>query len=792
MSEATQDRPMTFRPLTEEDLLRLPPREQWVSIGEFTKQSKSKPPSTERRSVEQLLRDNDIDLPSTAPGEFTTVCPQCSHTRGKSNAKCLSVKIDHKGACWHCHHCGWTGPEKGTGKTSSGTREPEATYDFDNASGKLIFQKIRNAAGSKNKFTCRQPDGRGGWIYNLKGITKKPLYRWPEVLEAIAQGKEIAIAEGEKDCNRLWSIGIPATCNFDGAAPTHDKDGAPLKNYKPKWKREYSEQLAGARLIVFQDNDEPGARHADVICEMSIGKAKSVRRLDLALHWPDMPEGADVSDWFAKAGGTREQLDKLIVEAPDYSEASGTPPAAVEREDFRAYMPTHSYVYLPTRELWPGSSVDAQLGSGAAIWLDQNRSVVQMTWAPGLPMLIADRVVAEGGWIEKPGVMILNLYRPPTLVHGDATQAGPWVDLVHRVYPDDADHIIKFFAHRVQRPHEKINHGLVLGGEPGIGKDSLCEPVKRAVGPWNCAEVSPTQMLGRFNGFVKSVILRVSEARDLGEMNRFALYEHMKVYLASPPDVLRCDEKHIREHAVFNVCGVIITSNRKDSFFLPADDRRHYVAWSDCSKDDFTKEYWDEIWAWYNAGGDGHVAAYLATLDLADFHPKAPPAKTPVFWEIVQTNRAPEDAELADALAKLGDPKAVTVNMIKQYAEHGFAEWLRDRRNARAISHRLEDAGYVSVRNPAAKDGRWKIHGIHTVIYARKDLSIRERHIAATGFQREQQEAARRAETEREQQAAAVRQHVMGRVSSRDMQKMLDYEQAMKEKAARPAKDEGP
>jgi hypothetical protein len=430
-------------------------------------------------------------------------------------------------------------------------------------------------------------------------------------------------------------------------------------------------------------------------------------------------------------------------------------------------MPTHTYVYLPTRELWPGSSVDAQLGSGAAEWLDQNRSVVQMTWAPGLPMLIADRVVAEGGWIEKPGVMILNLYRPPTLVHGDATQAGPWIDLVHRVYPDDADHIIKYFAHRVQRPHEKINHGLVLGGEPGIGKDSLCEPVKRAVGPWNCAEVSPTQMLGRFNGFIKSVILRVSEARDLGELNRFALYEHMKVYLASPPDVIRCDEKNLREHSVFNVCGVIITSNRKDSFYLPADDRRHYVAWSDLTKDDFDKAYWDMLWNWYDAGGGGHVAAYLATLDLSDFHPKAPPAKTPVFWEIVQTNRAPEDAELANALVRLAyeqaklrnpdaeinpdevnNPEVVTVDMIRQYADYEFAEWLRDRRNARAIPHRLEDAGYVSVRNPARKDGPWIIGGRQIVIYARKDLSTRDRHAAATEFHRKQQKAERQAKTE--------------------------------------------
>ena len=69
-------------------------------------------------------------------------------------------------------------------------------------------------------------------------------------------------------------------------------------------------------------------------------------------------------------------------------------------------------------------------------------------------------------------------------------------------------------AHRVQRPQEKINHALVLGGAQGIGKDTLLEPVKYAVGSWNFREVSPQQAMGRFNGFLKAVILRVSEARD--------------------------------------------------------------------------------------------------------------------------------------------------------------------------------------------------------------------------------------------------------------------------------------
>ena len=57
-------------------------------------------------------------------------------------------------------------------------------------------------------------------------------------------------------------------------------------------------------------------------------------------------------------------------------------------------------------------------------------------------------------------------------------------------------HIIMWCAHGRQRPADKINHALLLGGAQGIGKDTLLEPVKRAVGQWNFIEASPVQVLG--------------------------------------------------------------------------------------------------------------------------------------------------------------------------------------------------------------------------------------------------------------------------------------------------------
>jgi hypothetical protein len=417
--------------------------------------------------------------------------------------------------------------------------------------------------------------------------------------------------------------------------------------------------------------------------------------------------------------------------------------AAVSIDDFRAYMPSHEYVFIPNREMWPASSVNARLAPmdvGAdkpmkpSEWLDKHRPVDQMTWAPGLPMIIENKLVSNGGWINRDGSSCFNLYLPPIPIEGDAVRATRWLEHVHRVFPDNAAHIIQWMAQRVQRPGEKINHALVLGSSQGTGKDTIIEGVKYAVGPWNVAEVSPTQILGRFNSFVKSVILRVSEARDLGDVDRYSFYDHTKTLTAAPPDVLRCDEKHIREHSVMNVTGVVITSNHKtDGIYLPAEDRRHYVAWSSLTKEDFTADYWHDLYRWYADGGYGHVAAYLASLDLSRFDPKAPPPKTTAFWDIVDANRAPEDAELADVLDTLKNPPAVTLTDLTAYAGDAFRDWLQDRRNRRQIPHRLESVGYVPVRNDSVKDGLWIVDMRRQAIYALATLSIRDR-ISAAGL----------------------------------------------------------
>jgi hypothetical protein len=451
---------------------------------------------------------------------------------------------------------------------------------------------------------------------------------------------------------------------------------------------------------------------------------------------------------FKKGGGINYKLVFLYANETGWRWQAGTPkPDRALLEEFYAYLPMHQYIYLPSQDLWPGASVDARVQpwpSGTdgkdmkpSAWLDRNRAVVQMTWQPGEPQIIEDKVIQIAGWVPYPGARIFNQYRPPLARQGDAALAAPWTSHLLKVYPDDADHIILWLAHRLQRPRDKIHHALVLAGAPGIGKDSLLYPVKIGVGPWNWQEINPAQMIGRFNGWVKAVVVRVSEARDLGEVNRFAYYEHSKVYLADPPDVLRVDEKNLREHYVPNVLGMIVTTNHaSDGLYLPADDRRHYVAASTVTKDDFPDDYWRKFWQWYEGGGAGHVIAYLMQVDLSAFDAKAPPPKTPAFWHLVAAGEAPSDNELRQALEAMGNPDAFTmqhlVNGAGRFGLSGLAAELLDRKNRRVVPHMLSRVDYVPVRNIDARDGLWKIpgHAHRVVAYARRQLSYRDQVIA--------------------------------------------------------------
>lgn len=173
-----------------------------------------------------------------------------------------------------------------------------ATYDYVDENDALLFQAVRH---SPKRFNQRRPDKLqpGGWAWSIKGVRQVP-YRLPELMEAIAIGRQVFIVEGEKDVERLRRVGVIATCNAMGAG---------------KWRAEFANYFRGANVVVLPDNDAAGKNHAEAVATSLIGAVASVRVVCL----PGLSKGGDISDWLA-TGGTIEALNALVEEEPEWRE----------------------------------------------------------------------------------------------------------------------------------------------------------------------------------------------------------------------------------------------------------------------------------------------------------------------------------------------------------------------------------------------------------------------------------------------------------------------------------------
>ena len=197
-------------------------------------------------------------------------------------------------------------PPRAGAEPSSRAPRLAKTYDYTDPGGKLLFQVCRY---DPKTFKQRRPDPEkpGAWLWSMKGV-ERVLYRLPEVLKAVVEGRAVFVCEGEKDVEALESLGLCATCNPGGAG---------------KWAPGYTEALTGAKVFILPDKDAPGRNHAALVMRELEGKAESVRVVELPDR--DGHPVKDAADW-VNAGGTVEELREIVRTAPAWS-----PPEPVER-----------------------------------------------------------------------------------------------------------------------------------------------------------------------------------------------------------------------------------------------------------------------------------------------------------------------------------------------------------------------------------------------------------------------------------------------------------------------------
>lgn len=161
--------------------------------------------------------------------------------------------------------------------------------------GKVIYETVRY---EPKDFKQRRPDGKGGYIWNLQGI-EPFLYHYDEIISAIKNGDTIWVVEGEKDVDRLWDLGLIATCNPMGAG---------------KWNDNYTKTLKNAKLvIIIPDNDligNPKNKPTGYNHSLNITKSLFTNGIPVKLVNP-FKDFKDVSDYL-DSGKT---LDDLLVVA---------------------------------------------------------------------------------------------------------------------------------------------------------------------------------------------------------------------------------------------------------------------------------------------------------------------------------------------------------------------------------------------------------------------------------------------------------------------------------------------
>lgn len=249
-------------------------------------------PTAASHLLEQILPKLSVVKGPDERGEYIAWCPFHADGQGKPPHR-PNLSVSERGFC--CHACGASG---GLGKLVSklgvtvgpGDNGIEAAYDYLDEDGEVLFQVVRM---SGKRFRQRRPDGKGGWVWNLRGV-RRVLYRLPELRSRA--GGTVYIVEGEKDANRLHEEGLLATTNPGGAG---------------KWGKQYVTSLQDRDVVILPDNDEPGRKHARQVARSLARVARSIKIVEL----PDLPEKGDVSDWL-DAGHKIEELRSIVERSP--------------------------------------------------------------------------------------------------------------------------------------------------------------------------------------------------------------------------------------------------------------------------------------------------------------------------------------------------------------------------------------------------------------------------------------------------------------------------------------------
>lgn len=256
----------------------------------------------------------------------------------------------------------------------------QAIYQYVDENGTLLYESVRilQPNGEKTFRQNRPVDPANGsrpFYTNVPlELRERTIYRMPNVLAAIREGRTVYVVEGEKDVHTMEKMGYCATTNSGGAN---------------SWKKGHSERLKGADVVVIPDNDESGREHAKKIVEYTTNLARSLRVVHLKDAYPELKEKGDITDLVEAVGmdKARQMLEALVASAepievdlyevacaaynriPGYGVRNGCICQCGDESD----RVLGTFVALPVRELTRDDGVDVTKRLEVAGWAANGR-----------------------------------------------------------------------------------------------------------------------------------------------------------------------------------------------------------------------------------------------------------------------------------------------------------------------------------------------------------------------------------------------------------------------------------
>jgi hypothetical protein len=270
----------------------------------------------------------------------------------------------------------------------------------------------------------------------------------------------------------------------------------------------------------------------------------------------------------------------------------------------------------------------------------------------------------QGEYFTRAGATYYNQWKG-LASYGVLGDASPWLNHLHLLVPDETEreHLLNWMAFTLQHPSIKINHAVIFGGDQGIGKDTLFNPLMRALGD-HAKHIGAEALERDFNEYLCGTKLLVLQESDYGghrEARRIA--NKMKSVVAAPPETLMINKKNVSQFPIRNVVSVVLPTNELDPIQITHGDRRYFVIASSLRVIDgegmTTPEwtvYFTQLWAWLDGGGWLYVVAHLLSRDVSRFNPGQRPPMTGAKRDAIEASSSPLEAMLWELFENQSGP----------------------------------------------------------------------------------------------------------------------------------------